>query len=140
MITIKQEVKTEVMESEDNEEEAELAQPGDGEPEYSHCGEGGVLVHGRAVLSTVDRGDLFSPDLERKLTSVICNICSQISYNFSAWRTHCLTKHSSVPGYAPSLITTSTTLSSSHFAVTLQNPYVCTKCSRSKLTTHCLVR
>ena len=125
MITIKREVKAEVMEVAVNEEEDEIPNP-------SLSSEGGTLVHGRVVLSTVDRADLFSPDLEKKLTSVICNICSQISYSFTAWRTHCLSKHASVPGYAPSLLNSGLSLNSNHFAVTLQNPYVCAKCSRSK--------
>eukprot|EP00090_Calanus_glacialis_P045788 TRINITY_DN8723_c0_g1_i3.p1 TRINITY_DN8723_c0_g1~~TRINITY_DN8723_c0_g1_i3.p1 ORF type:complete len:711 (-),score=171.69 TRINITY_DN8723_c0_g1_i3:148-2280(-) len=130
MITIKKEVKTEVMEIVDNEEEEEISNPSF-TSESSYCGEGGVLVHGRAILSTVDRGDLFSPDLEKKLTSVICNICSQISYNFSAWRTHCLTKHANVPGYTPSLLHSGLSLTSTHFSVTVQTPYLCSRCSRS---------
>ena len=122
------------MEIVENEEEEEIPNPRF-TSESSYCGEGGVLVHGRAVLSTMDRGDLFSPDLEKKLTSVICNICSQISYNFSAWRTHCLTKHTNVPGYTPSLLHSGLSLTSTHFSVTVQTPYLCSRCSRSKYTT-----
>ena len=137
MITIKKEVKTEVFDpiNVDNEEEEEIPNPSFSAG-GSLCGEGGVLVHGRAILSTVDRGDLFSPDLDKKLTSVICNICSHISYNFTSWRTHCLTKHSSVPGYSPSLLHSGLTLTSSHFSITVQNPYTCPKCIRSKYSTH----
>ena len=38
-------------------------------------GEGGLLIHGRLCLDNFDRGDLFSQELDRKLSSVVCGVC-----------------------------------------------------------------
>ena len=47
-------------------------------------GEGGLLIHGRLCLDNFDRGDLFSQELDRKLSSVVCGVCLAPSrYNIS---------------------------------------------------------
>ena len=62
-------------------------------------GEGGVLIHGKAILKNLDRSDLFSQELDRKLTSVVCNVCLAPSRDLASWRQHCVTKHAALPGY-----------------------------------------
>ena len=67
-------------------------------------GEGGTLVHGRAVLRDLERGDLFSAELDQKLVTIVCNVCFTPTSDMATWRQHCLDKHSSVPGYAARLV------------------------------------
>ena len=62
-------------------------------------GEGGILIHGKAILKNLDRSDLFSQELDRKLTSVVCNVCLAPSRDLASWRQHCVTKHAALPGY-----------------------------------------
>ena len=62
-------------------------------------GEGGVLIHGKAILKNLDRSDLFSQELDRKLTSVVCNVCLAPSRDLASWRQHCVSKHAALPGY-----------------------------------------
>ena len=62
-------------------------------------GEGGVLIHGKAILRNLDRSDLFSQELDRKLTSVVCNVCLAPSRDLATWRQHCVSKHAGLPGY-----------------------------------------
>ena len=62
-------------------------------------GEGGILIHGKAILRNLDRSDLFSQELDRKLTSVVCNVCLAPSRDLATWRHHCISKHSDLPGY-----------------------------------------
>ena len=48
-------------------------------------GEGGLLIHGRLCLDNFDRGDLFSQELDRKLSSVVCGVCLAPSrYNITS--------------------------------------------------------
>ena len=67
--------------------------------ENNLTGEGGVLIHGKAILKNLDRSDLFSQELDRKLTSVVCNVCLAPSRDLATWRQHCVSKHAALPGY-----------------------------------------
>ena len=60
-----------------------------------------LLVHGLAVLEECDRADLFSSELERRISHLVCNLCHEKCPDLEAWRLHCVTSHSSVPGYSP---------------------------------------
>ena len=62
-------------------------------------GEGGILIHGKAILRNLDRSDLFSQELDRKLISVVCNVCLTPSLDLATWRHHCVSKHAALPGY-----------------------------------------
>jgi len=64
------------------------------------------LVHGVAVLEECERADLFSSELESKISHLVCNLCHQSCPHLQAWRLHCLTDHSDVPGYSPTLLST----------------------------------
>ena len=69
-------------------------------------GEGGLLIHGKAILKNLDRSDLFSQELDRKLASVVCNVCLAPSPDLASWRHHCVTEHASLPGYGPQTLGT----------------------------------
>ena len=69
-------------------------------------GEGGLLIHGKAILKNLDRSDLFSQELDRKLASVVCNVCLAPSSDLASWRHHCVTEHASLPGYGPQTLGT----------------------------------
>jgi hypothetical protein len=98
MISIKAEVKAEVLEAE--EEEAEST------------GEGGVVVHGTVTLSTAERADLFLPDLEQRVVSVRCGLCPAPAKSWPhttlpglpAWRAHLRARHPAAPGLRPQLV------------------------------------
>ena len=53
-------------------------------------GEGGILIHGKAILRNLDRSDLFSQELDRKLISVVCNVCLTPSLDLATWRHLCV--------------------------------------------------
>ena len=94
MISIKAEVKAEVLGAEE-----------DREGEVS-TGEGGSLVHGRLVLNTKNRADLFQPDLEPRLVHITCSLCPALPPfpTFPAWRLHSSSLHPTAPGFQPSLL------------------------------------
>ena len=92
-------------------------------------GEGGILIHGRAILRDFDRGDLFSQELDRKLTSIVCNVCMTPSRDLESWRTHCVTKHATLPGYKPTLLSTGVSPTPQMFLASA-GKYPCPLCKR----------
>ena len=92
-------------------------------------GEGGILIHGKAILRDFDRGDLFSQELDRKLTSIVCNVCMSPSRDLESWRTHCVTRHATLPGYTPTLLSTGVSPSPAMF-LTSAGKYPCPRCKR----------
>ena len=62
------------------------------------------MVHGVAVLEECDRADLFSSELESRISYLVCNLCQESCPHLQAWRLHCVTDHSTVPGYCPTIL------------------------------------
>ena len=120
------------MEERDVEEEMEEGEEEEEEEmEVWRGGEGGRLVHGKAILSTTSRGDLFSPDLETKVELVFCNCCGEEMVGLSDWRSHCLGVHGEVHGYGPVLVREEETLV--YLTPNKHRPFQCTRCRRCKL-------
>ena len=94
-------------------------------------GEGGQLVHGRATLRPpANRADLFSPDLDLKLSSVQCSLCREESASLGDWREHCSTQHPAHPGFSPSTLHCGLPSHPALFSASLQRPFACPACSR----------
>lgn len=76
-----------------------------GEGEVS-SGEGSTTVHGRVLLSTKERADLFRLDLEEVLESITCLSCTSLPPlpTFLTWRNHCQQHHSKDPLFQASLL------------------------------------
>ena len=87
------------------------------------------MIHGKAILRDFDRGDLFSQELDRKLTSIVCNVCMSPSRDLESWRTHCVTRHATLPGYTPTLLSTGVSPSPAMF-LTSAGKYPCPRCKR----------
>ena len=92
-------------------------------------GEGGVLIHGKLILNNFDRSDLFSQELDRKLSSIVCNVCLTPSRDLERWRQHCLNKHSTLPGYTSSNLSTGVSPSPDLFSSS-SGSFPCPKCKR----------
>ena len=92
-------------------------------------GEGGILIHGKAILKNFDRGDLFSQELDRKLTSIVCNVCLTPSRDLVTWRQHCINKHSTLPGYKVTQLSTGVS-PSPHLFSPSSGRFPCPKCKR----------
>ena len=96
MIAIKAEVKAEVMAVDEDPEllRASSLQDDQGdldEDEASLTGEGSRAVHGEVQLATEDRADLFQPDLDQQVTSIVCSFCPDLQpiSSLHGWRQHC---------------------------------------------------
>ena len=98
MIAIKAEVKAEVMAVEEDPEllRASRLQSDQGdEDEENLTGEGSSVVHGQVELATKERAELFQPDLDQQVTSILCSFCPRLHpiSSLHGWREHCEEVH-----------------------------------------------
>ena len=119
MIAIKAEVKAEVMAVEEDPEllRASRLEDDQGEEAEASCltGEGTVAVHGKVQLATKDRADLFQPDLEQLVVSIVCNFCPDLQpiNSLQEWRQHCEEEHSK-SWFSPTLLPLPSTPGGNH--------------------------
>lgn len=109
MLTIKAEVKAEVLSSADT---------------VVETGDGAVLVHGQVVLETEERADLFHPDLDNHIKVIKCNFCpaSQQIGSLEEWRQHCQARHPTEAWWRAQLIPLTSSPS---------GPFTCALCNLS---------
>ena len=90
-----------------------------------------MLVQGEAVLEAdYDRADLFSSQLESRLSCVVCRLCGASSADLQAWRSHCLTSHPGIPGFSPTRLPTGLSPSPKLFTAGPGRSVECGDCGR----------
>ena len=90
-----------------------------------------MLVHGEAVLEEdFDRADLFTSQLERRLKCILCRQCGASTADLQAWRSHCVTAHSAIPGFSPVRLPTGLSPAPELFTASPGRAVECEECGR----------